>query len=93
MEVRMLTSMKELGDKQEEQLQKSRNRGSAVVITGGLAAMILWVSVLASGMPIEHLGGTMMSYAYALAVCCPAAIVSLFSIFRLSKSKMGSRRD
>jgi hypothetical protein len=72
---------------EKERLEKKDRMGSRIVIFGALASMILWFSVLISGDPIRSFSSAAVSNFYAVAISAPAAIISIFALFKAGKRK------
>lgn len=76
------------------QIRKERNQssqrkeiGTRVVIAGGLAAIVLWMIVLALGSPIRPFVNPVDSFGYVLLVSAPAIFLSLVAISKKTNSK------
>jgi uncharacterized membrane protein len=69
----------------ERKEKSSRETGTKIVISGALASIALWLIVLATGDPIRPFKSTSMSFAYALAICAPAMVLSILAIWRTGK--------
>jgi hypothetical protein len=72
---------------EKERLERKDNKGSRIVIVGALASMVLWFTVLLSGDPIRSFSSADVSNFYAVAISAPAAVISIYAIFKAGKRK------
>lgn len=76
---------------EKEKIEKNREAaGTKMVISGALAAIVLWLTVLGIGDPITSFMYTSTSFAYALGVSAPAIVLSILAILKASRARRQS---
>ena len=70
-----------------EKEKKSREiTGTKIVISGALASMVLWLTILAIGSPIKSFSNSSTSFVYAVGITLPVIVLSIAAILRARKS-------
>jgi len=83
-----MSSSSQLGKQQkEDETIHGKEAGARLVIAGGIAAIILWMIVLALGNPIRPFVNPLLSFGYALVVSSPAIFLSIVAILKKMKRK------
>jgi len=76
---------------EEEEKRKTKNvednhsQEAAIAIWGGLAAIALWLIVLATGSRISYFQSSAESFVYAFGISLPAIAVSLLALWRIRR--------